>query len=95
MTVNVPADLTMTLQQFADEIVKPRMDRLKREHPEYAVQSERDALIAAAPDLLEALTKCRGLFSEIRNDWTDPRAECREGWAIIDAAIAKATGHQP
>jgi len=41
-------------------------------------------------DLLEALGRCRELFSDIRGDWSDPRADCREGWAIIDAAIAKA-----
>lgn len=41
-------------------------------------------------ELLEALEKCRALFSEIRNDWTDPRSECCSGWEIIDAAIAKA-----
>lgn len=37
-----------------------------------------------------ALGACYELFSEIRNDWTDPRHECREGWRIIDA-VMKAT----
>src|SRR3990172_4188835 len=35
-----------------------------------------------------ALEKCKELFTEIRGDWSDPRAECREGWAVIDAALA-------
>ena len=34
----------------------------------------------------EVLDALRSLFSEIRNDWSDPRGWCREGWAIIDAA---------
>jgi hypothetical protein len=34
-----------------------------------------------------ALVGCRELFSEIRKDWSDPRSEIREGWAIIDAAL--------
>ena len=33
--------------------------------------------------LEHGLRKCNVLFSEIRMDWTDPRHECREGWAIV------------
>lgn len=25
-----------------------------------------------------------GLFTAIRNDWTDPRSECRAGWAAVE-----------
>jgi hypothetical protein len=42
----------------------------------------------ALEKMREALTQCRGLFTEIRNDWSDPRAECREGWAVIDEALS-------
>lgn len=42
---------------------------------------------ARVKDLEGALRRCRELFSDIRGDWTDPRSECREGWAIIDAAL--------
>lgn len=38
--------------------------------------------------LRSALKLCDGLFSDIRNDWSDPRSECREGRAIIDAALS-------
>ncbi len=72
----------------------------KQEASGYA-QGYRDALAAASravkvsdaltEELLAALHKCGALFSEIRGDWTDPRAECREGWEIIAAATAKAT----
>jgi len=34
-----------------------------------------------------ALRELASLFSEIRNDWTDPRSECRAGWAIIDTLL--------
>jgi len=37
--------------------------------------------------LKDALKECDRLFSEIRNDWTDPRSECREGWDIIKKAL--------
>lgn len=41
-----------------------------------------------------ALQECYNLFSSIRGDWTDPRSDCREGWAIINAAqaVIKSTG---
>lgn len=52
--------------------------------------AETIALRQEVESLREALTKCRELFSEIRMDWSDPRAECREGWAIIDAALQPA-----
>lgn len=42
----------------------------------------------AARGLVEALEKCNEVFSNIRNDWTDPRSDCREGWETIDAALA-------
>ena len=35
-----------------------------------------------------ALDACDGLFAEIRNDWSDPRYECREGRGRCEAAIA-------
>jgi len=34
-----------------------------------------------------ALRELDSLFSEIRNDWTDPRSECRAGRAIIDTLL--------
>ena len=49
----------------------------------------------AAPDLLAALNRCGQLFREIRDDFEDPRHECREGVRIIEAAIAKAQEAQP
>jgi len=37
---------------------------------------------------LEAALRCCGeLFSDIRNDWSDPRSECREGWRVIEEAL--------
>lgn len=39
--------------------------------------------------LREALVRCRELFDEIRNDWSDPRSECRAGWAVIEGALKK------
>jgi hypothetical protein len=34
-----------------------------------------------------ALRRCDELFSDIRNDWSDPRSECREGWSVIKKAL--------
>lgn len=48
-----------------------------------------DALMA---EMMAALDACEALFTEIRNDWTDPRSECREGWAVIQAVREKAAG---
>lgn len=44
--------------------------------------------------LEKALRECRGLFSDIRNDWTDPRSECRKGWEIIHAALSTGAGEE-
>jgi hypothetical protein len=49
------------------------------------------AFSARVEQLEEALSKCRELFSEIRADWSDPRDEIREGWAVIDAALKAST----
>ena len=35
-----------------------------------------------------ALVACGELFAAIRNDWTDPRAECREGRQLIELALS-------
>jgi len=34
-----------------------------------------------------ALRRCDELFSDIRNDWSDPRSECREGWSVVKEAL--------
>jgi hypothetical protein len=53
-----------------------------------AVEAERDRLRAAGEVNAEALRKCDELFHDIRGDWTDPRSECREGWRVIEEALA-------
>lgn len=50
------------------------------------------ALESQAAALREALEKSRDLFTDIRGDWSDPRSRCRQGWAIIDAALATDAG---
>ena len=45
-------------------------------------------LIERNEALEEALRECRELFTEIRNDWYDPRSQCREGCRIIDTALS-------
>lgn len=52
-----------------------------------AAEHELECYKTEVPRLRVALRKCYVLFSEIRNDWTDPRSQCREGWRIIDAAL--------
>ena len=46
--------------------------------PEAAIRIEK---------LEAALRRCDELFSDIRNDWSDPRSECREGWSVIKEAL--------
>ena len=55
----------------------------------------KDMACAGRVHMATALGQCRDLFLEVRADWSDPRSECREGWALIDAAIARATGAKP
>lgn len=51
------------------------------------------AVLAARVEQLEgALAACRELFTELRGDWSDNRGPCREGFAIIDAALAGGRG---
>jgi hypothetical protein len=33
---------------------------------------------------LEIIAKIRGLATEIRNDWSDPRNDCRNIWRLCD-----------
>ena len=47
------------------------------------------SIAEAAMEAETALGKCNELFDEIRGDWSDPRSACREGWAIIGAALAR------
>lgn len=35
-----------------------------------------------------ALEKCDYHFDEIRNDWSDPRSDCRAGSAIVENALS-------
>lgn len=39
---------------------------------------------------LQSLANCNDLFHDIRNDWSDPRTECRMGWAIVERVAAEA-----
>lgn len=32
----------------------------------------------------EIIEKIRGMATEIRNDWSDPRSECRNIWRLCD-----------
>ena len=50
---------------------------------------EFEPLCRALRSALEGLDKCSDSFLEIRNDWQDPRSDCRIGWAAIDAALAE------
>lgn len=38
--------------------------------------------------LLAEFEECAEQFSRIRNDWSDPRDECRAGWASIERGKA-------
>lgn len=68
--------------------------------PESCWCKPRDEAIAAwnarpTPDLgdvdelVSKLSRCRELFYEIRMDWSDPRDECREGMATLDAIMER------
>lgn len=37
----------------------------------------------------EIVEKIRAMASRIRNDWTDPRSECREIWRLCDLLKTK------
>ena len=43
----------------------------------------------ALAETRRALRIAHDLFSDIRGDWSDPRWQCRHGWEVIDAALAK------
>ena len=81
--------MASALETMRREFCNPMVRRALDETCEQAGETLRPS---AAADLLGALQRCRALFSEIRNDWTDPRADCREGLATCDAAISRATG---
>lgn len=58
----------------------------------WAINTDNEPLMHAAPDLLEALKNCRILaieFGPNPNYWS---SEQKQQFALIDAAIAKAEG---
>jgi len=42
----------------------------------------------SASILINALNECADIFTEIRNDYTDPRSECRQGRSLISEALS-------
>ena len=101
MTSPIPTDLVERVAAAMGDIMPTNLGRMtpwdKRPFEEKDLYRDlaRAAIAATGVEHLqsqlasmrEALTKCRELFSEIRMDWSDPRAECREGWSVIDAAL--------
>jgi len=74
---------------MSDDLVK-RLRSLGSAGPgRISFLASEDAMKAASRiDKLEAaLRRCDELFSDIRNDWSDPRSECREGWSVIKEAL--------
>ena len=83
--------LTHDQQGDAIDTALARCTRDKELSPVHTVAEEvsraqvRKVVEAVAPQLDEIAS----LFWDIRNDWTDPRSECREGLNIV-AGLAKA-----
>lgn len=66
---------------------------LKEDESRVSAEAKANAnLIAAAPELLEALTRVRDWLSSFEMPPTSTLAEKQEHLAIIDKAIAKAEG---
>jgi hypothetical protein len=53
--------------------------------------SELEDCYSIIHELRQALKECDVIFSEIRLDWTDPRADCKKGREIISKAFEKLT----
>jgi len=49
--------------------------------------AEIDRLKNRIEKLEAALRRCDELFSDIRNDWSDPRSACRKGRSVIEEAL--------
>jgi len=71
-------------------------DDLVKRLREKAFRAESCEMLETAADRIEkleaALRCCGELFSDIRNDWSDPRSECREGWRVIEEALEEKDG---
>ena len=48
-----------------------------------------DNLEAALRELREGLGQCYRLFLAVRLDWSDPKAECNEGMAIVQSLLGE------
>lgn len=71
---------TITLQEFADTVVAPAMDRLKVEHPEYADTPH------PTSELPDALTRAPGLVGSI-TDWICDTARKPQRAGALMAAL--------
>jgi hypothetical protein len=72
---------------MTDDLVKRLRDKVEASR----IYDDDEELLDEAADRIEkleaALRCCGELFSDIRNDWSDPRSECREGWRVIEEAL--------
>ena len=55
-----------------------------------AMASDLRLMQGVIAELVGALEKCYDLFSDIQNNWSDPRSECRAGRDVIVKAIVLA-----
>jgi len=68
-------ELRLTLATMMGEAANQHVARLKAE-----------AMVVAVRLAIPYIQDAHSLFTEIRNDWSDPRTECRAGWAATDKA---------
>jgi len=78
------------IEKLNDELAREQLAHVLVEQDFAKLEAELEQAAERQRDMIAALKVCRELFSEIRNDWTDPRSECRKGWTVIDAILVHA-----
>jgi septation ring formation regulator EzrA len=83
------------LYRLGDELAQAHLEIQKNDteigHLTKIVDEQANAiqtLEAATRRVVEAAVMAGELFQDIRNDYTDPRSECREGMRILKDSLA-------
>ena len=84
------------ISKIASEKVCPIVDTMGFKIVQTCCEAQDKATLKTVGEyVIPELDKISSLVSDIRGDWTDPRAECRKIWEILDRVQKFLYGEMP